>query len=112
MADSSKKEVLMVRALVVIGVLAQALFAQDTVVLQSDWGKTGISIVPYDSSPAYGLLAESPAEPGLSQSSIDLSGILPYSFVLRNNSAKAIVGISARWVTTDADGKVLTHDRT
>jgi hypothetical protein len=102
----------MIRALVVIGLFTQALLAQDTVVLQGDWGKTGINIVPYDSSPGFRRLAESSAEPALSQSGIDLSGVLPYSFVLRNNSAQTIAGISARWVTTDADGKVLTHDRT
>jgi hypothetical protein len=101
----------MVRTLFLIGMFAQALFAQKITVLEGDWGKAGIGIVAYDSSPSFGLLAKSSAEPALSQSGIDLSAVLPYSFVLRNSSEQAIVGISARWAITDLNGKVVSHDR-
>ena len=97
--------------LISLVVFAQVLLAQSVSVLQGDWGKTDISIVPYDSSPGFGSLAKSSAEPALLQPGIDLGGVLPYSFVLRNNSAQAIVGISARWATTDANGQTITHDR-
>lgn len=101
----------MVRTLVVIGAFAQALLAQNTTLLQGDWEKAGIVIVPYDSSQAFPLLAQSSAPAALSQSGVDISGVLPYSFVLRNSSGHGIIAYSARWLTTDVSGHIETVDR-
>src|SRR5260370_40752268 len=99
-----------VRTLVVISIFAQALLAQSTTFLQCDWEKAGIVIVPYDSSYAFSLLAKSSAPAALSQSGVDISGVLPYCFVLRNNSGHGIIALSARWLTTDANGHVQRRD--
>jgi hypothetical protein len=101
----------MIRTILVVGAFAQALLAQSTIFLPGDWEKAGIGIVSYDSSSAFQLLAQSLADPALSQSGVDIGGVLPYSFVLRNSLAHAIVAYSARWLTTDANGHVQTHDR-
>jgi hypothetical protein len=69
-----------------------------------------IIVVPYDPSSTFAALARASAPGVLSQSAIDISPVLPYSFVLRNTSAQTIVAYSARWTTTDADGHVRTHD--
>lgn len=94
----------MVRVCFMIGLLAQALLAQSTTVLQGDWAKAGITVVPYDSPgfkiQASDLAAQSPA-----------SSILPYSFVLKNTSAHTIVAYSATWLLTDADGRVNTRNQ-
>jgi hypothetical protein len=102
----------MIRTLLIISALAQALSAQTVTFLQGDWEKSGIIVVPYDPSPGFAVAARSSAPGVLSQSAVDISSVLPYSFILRNTSARTIVAYSARWATSDANGQVRTHDMT
>jgi len=96
----------MKRLIVLPIILNGMLAAQDITVGAANWRQIGISLVS-SSDPEFAGLASHLTPP----SAPDLTPALPYSFVLRNGTGKAIIALGVRWTCTNAAGKTQTHDR-